>query len=150
MAIRSHGDYHLGQVMRTDTGWFVLDFEGEPGSSSEERLDRSSPLRDAAGMIRSFHYVAQVALRERAEAIDERIVSLSAAWERRSRYAFLEGYLGVEGIGALLPPGELDQDVVFTAFELDKAIYEVGYEQAHRPDWVGIPLAAVARIVGSV
>lgn len=150
IAIRSHGDYHLAQVMRTDTGWFVLDFEGEPGSSLESRQELSSPLRDAAGMIRSFHYVAQVALRERAESIDERIVSLSTAWERRNRFAFIEGYLGVDGIGALLPPGELDQDVVFTAFELDKAIYEVGYEQAHRPDWVGIPLAAVARIVGNV
>lgn len=150
MAIRSHGDFHLGQVLRTDTGWYVLDFEGEPGASLEGSLDLTSPLRDAAGMIRSFHYAAQVALRERAEAIDERIVSLSSAWERRSKFAFLEGYFGVEGIAALLPPGELDRDVVLTAFELDKAIYEVGYEQAHRPDWVGIPLAAVARIVGSV
>lgn len=150
LAIRSHGDYHLGQVMRTDSGWFVLDFEGEPGSPLEDRRKFSSPLRDVAGMIRSFHYAAQVALRERAESIDERVVSLSAAWERRSKYAFLEGYLGVDGIGALLPPGELDRDVVLTAFELDKAIYEVGYEQAHRPDWTGIPLAAVARIVGSV
>lgn len=149
-AIRSHGDYHLGQVMRTDAGWFVLDFEGEPGSSLEDRRRFSSPLRDVAGMIRSFHYVAQVALRERAESIDERIVSLSSAWERRSRYAFLEGYFAVDEVGSMLPPGELDQDVVLTAFELDKAIYEVGYEQTHRPDWVGIPLAAVARIVGSV
>ncbi len=150
ISIRSHGDYHLAQVIRTDGGWFVVDFEGEPGSSYESRLEPSSPLRDVAGMTRSFHYAAQVALRERAEAIDERIVSLSSAWERRNRFAFMEGYLSVDRISSLLPPGTLDQDVIITAFELDKAIYEVGYEQHHRPDWVGIPLAAVARIVGNV
>jgi maltokinase len=145
-AIRVHGDLHLGQVMRTDAGWFVLDFEGEPDRPVAERRRPSSPLRDVAGMLRSFHYAAEVALRDRGEEITDELAGLARAWEERNTFAFSEGYRAVTGIDALLPTDE-GCDVVQSAFELDKAVYEVAYEQAHRPDWVAIPRAAVDRLL---
>lgn len=146
-AVRVHGDYHLGQVMRTDAGWFVLDFEGEPARPVEERRRPSSPLKDVAGMLRSFQYAAAVALSERDRADQERLSPLAGAWEERNRKAFLRGYLGTDGIEALLPPEGADRDAVLAAFELDKAVYEVLYERAHRPDWVEIPLSDVRRLL---
>jgi len=145
-AIRVHGDYHLGQVLRTDTGWFVLDFEGEPARPPEERQLFSSPLQDVAGMMRSFQYSAAVALAERDEADHDELVPLAAAWEKRNRRSFLEGYLHADGIDALLPDVD-DRPTVLTAFELDKAIYEVLYERSYRPDWVDIPRAAIAGLL---
>lgn len=146
-AIRVHGDYHLGQVMRTDAGWFVLDFEGEPARPLEERRRPSSPFKDVAGMLRSFQYAAAVALSERDEGEQERLLPVAEAWENRNRLAFLRGYLGTEGIDALLPDPGADRSAVLAAFEFDKAVYEVLYERAHRPDWVGIPLRAVRRLL---
>lgn len=144
-AIRVHGDYHLGQVMRTDAGWYVLDFEGEPARPLEERLVPTSPLKDVTGMLRSLHYATRVALRERdAEGLEARAL----AWERRNREAFLTGYHDEPGVADLLPPGRAEA-VVADAFELDKALYELGYERAYRPDWVDIPLAAVTRLLGA-
>ncbi|MCU1483858.1 MAG: aminoglycoside phosphotransferase [Actinomycetia bacterium] len=145
-AIRVHGDLHLGQVMRTDTGWYVLDFEGEPARPLEERRRPSSALRDVAGMLRSFHYAPAVGRRDHGEVTEE-LEALGAAWERHNRDRFLEGYLGVDGIDAVLPPTERARALVLAAFELDKAVYEVAYEASHRPDWVGIPLSAVQRIL---
>jgi maltokinase len=142
-AIRVHGDYHLGQVLRTDAGWYVLDFEGEPARSLEERRRPTSPLKDVAGMLRSFHYAASVARTERDEyALEE----LAAAWEDRNRKAFLRGYLKAAGPGAILPPDEDSAGVVLAAFELEKAAYELAYERAYRPDWEPIPLAALRRL----
>ena len=145
-AIRIHGDYHLGQVMRTDAGWFVLDFEGEPARPLAERQMYSSPLQDVAGMLRSFQYAAAVALSERDEFDHGQLSPLAEAWGDRNRQAFLDGYLGVDGIGDLLP-GDADRDTVLAAFELDKAVYEVLYERAYRPDWVDIPRHAVQRLL---
>jgi len=145
-AIRIHGDLHLGQVMRTDLGWFVLDFEGEPDRPVEERRRPSSPLRDVAGMLRSFHYATEVALRDRGEEVTEELAGLARAWEDRNGFAFSEGYRAVSGIDDLLPSEE-GCDLVQSAFELDKAVYEVAYEQAHRPDWVDIPRTAVDRLL---
>ncbi|HEX4901599.1 MAG TPA: hypothetical protein VFV42_02250 [Acidimicrobiales bacterium] len=143
-ALRIHGDLHLGQVLRADAGWYVIDFEGEPARPLAERLAPSSPLRDVAGMLRSFHYAAQVAHHERGEDPDS--AELVADWEERSRTRFLEGYLGTEGIDAVLP-GESGTELLLQAFELDKAVYEVGYETAYRPTWVGIPLGAIRRLL---
>ena len=140
-AIRVHGDYHLGQVLRTDAGWFVLDFEGEPERSPAERRLRWSPLRDVAGMLRSLHYASAVALWER----DEECAGLATAWEERNRMKFLQGYLDVAQEGGLLPD-EASTESVLAAFELEKAVYELGYEQGHRPDWVSIPLRALQRL----
>ncbi|HEV2808926.1 MAG TPA: phosphotransferase [Acidimicrobiales bacterium] len=146
-AVRVHGDYHLGQVMRTDAGWYVLDFEGEPDRPLEERRRPTSPLRDVAGLVRSFHYAPQVALGEWGTEVDDELLALGEAWEHRNRVAFLAGYLGTEGVGEILPGDDADRRLVQAAFELDKAVYEVGYEQSHRPDWVHIPLRAVQRIL---
>jgi len=144
-AIRVHGDYHLGQVLRTDSGWNVLDFEGEPARPLAERAAPSSPLKDVAGMLRSFHYAAQVALSERGAG--DGVNTLRAErWEGRQRDAFLQGYYAVDEVRGLLPA---DDRAVLTAFELDKAVYEVLYERAHRPDWVDIPRSAIARLLAT-
>ncbi len=145
-AMRVHGDFHLGQVLRTDTGWFVLDFEGEPARPLDERRERSSPLKDVAGLLRSFHYATAVALREREEFELEALTAKALLWEQRNREEFLEGYLPTPGLEELLPPSPVDIDRALQAWELDKAVYEVAYERDHRPDWVGIPEAAIARL----
>lgn len=146
-SIRVHGDYHLGQVMRTDAGWFVLDFEGEPARPLDERQAPSSPMKDVGGMLRSFHYAAHAVLAERDELERDDLGPLADAWEARNRDAFLEGYFGVPEVEALLPRDEGDLSTVLTAFELDKAVYEVLYERAYRPEWVAIPEQAIRRLV---
>ena len=141
-AIRVHGDYHLGQVIRTDHGWYVLDFEGEPARPLWERRQPWSPFKDVAGMLRSFHYASMVALAER----DERVLASAEAWEARNRQAFLEGYLPTAEEGNVLPRDPRAWSALVAAFELDKALYELAYERAHRPDWVAIPLHALRRL----
>ncbi len=142
LAIRVHGDYHLGQVLRTNEGWKIIDFEGEPAGEVEARRRRSSPLRDVAGMLRSFDYAAAAALAERMRPRAPLWPHLSAvgeAWAVANRDAFWAAYLErVDGTGLL--PGGGGALVVRRAFEVSKAVYEVGYELGHRPDWVGIPL----------
>jgi maltokinase len=141
-AIRIHGDYHLGQVLRLDAGWYVLDFEGEPTRPVDERRQGSSPLRDVAGMLRSFAYAAAAA-RPGGAPVD----AGGADWERRNRDAFLGAYLGrLEGSG-LLPTRPDAVRTLLDLFELDKAVYEVGYEQGNRPDWVHIPVAGVHAVL---
>jgi maltokinase len=150
-AIRVHGDYHLGQVMRTDTGWYVLDFEGEPARPKEERLVPTSPLKDVTGMLRSFQYAAHYVLLERGGHEQERVERLAEAWEARNREAFLDGYMCCPGVDALLPEGADNRAAVSLAFELDKALYELAYEEAYRPDWASIPATAIQRLLsGSV
>jgi maltokinase len=150
-AIRVHGDYHLGKVMRTDSGWYVLDFEGEPARGLEQRLSFTSPFKDVTGMLRSFQYAAHFALLEREEHEREELEHYGDEWERHNREAYLDGYFGTPRIGELLPQGSDIRQTVSLAFELQKALYELDYERAYRPDWVAIPAAAVQRILaGSV
>ena len=146
-SIRVHGDYHLGQTMRIDSGWYILDFEGEPAAPLEERRAPSSPLRDVAGMLRSFHYAAHVALIERgAEAADDDdLRALGTRWEEHVAASFMAGYAQVDEVTKLLPESDDATSIVLDAFIVAKAVYEVGYELAHRPDWVRIPLEAIAR-----
>lgn len=144
-AIRIHGDLHLGQMMRTDTGWIVLDFEGEPEVPLDERRRTSSPLRDVGGMFRSFHYATQSALVERGVEVDAQLAMFGRAWEERAASAFLDGYDAVNDVATLLPRSAASRRSVLDAFVLAKAVYEVGYEAVHRPEWIGIPLAAVRR-----
>lgn len=146
-SIRVHGDYHLAQVLRTDAGWFVLDFEGEPARPVEDRRRPSSPLKDVAGMLRSFDYAAQVALRDQDEHRRADLASRATAWEKRNRGAFLEGYIEEAASSGLLPGDDLSLSTVLAAFELDKAVYELLYERAHRPDWAEIPRRAMNRLV---
>ena len=143
---RVHGDYHLGQVMRTDRGWYVLDFEGEPDKPVAERIAPASPLKDVSGMLRSFHYASRFALIERALAEWGQVESSARAWEAHNRQAFLDGYHGHPEISALLPD-PANAPAVMTGYELDKALYELEYELAHRPEWVSIPLDALENLV---
>ena len=144
-AIRVHGDFHLGQVLRTDAGWYVLDFEGEPARPVEERMAPASPLKDVTGMLRSFQYAGAVALTERAEGTNiDRLAAQTESWEARNRSAYMSGYFGVDGISLLLP---LDARPLLRALELEKAAYELGYERAYRPHWAEIPRAAIDRLL---
>ncbi len=145
--VRIHGDLHLGQTMRTDNGWYLLDFEGEPGRPVEERRRPSAALRDVAGMVRSFHYASRVTLAERGEEADDELAELGERWEARAADAFRAGYPATSGIEELLPAHDADRQAVLDSFLLDKAVYEVGYEMANRPDWVPIPVDAVHRVL---
>jgi maltokinase len=141
-----HGDLHLAQVIQVDAGWLVLDFEGEPARRRDDRFTTSSPLRDVAGMLRSFHYAAATGLVEWDQGDAELLVLLDA-WEERNRDAFLGAYYAGEGIDALLPVDPAGRAALLAAFELDKAVYELGYELGHRPDMVSIPLEGIHRLV---
>ena len=137
--IRTHGDLHLGQTMLAESGWVILDFEGEPARSLPERRRKRSPLRDVAGMLRSFAYVVSAAAQQRDVAVPK-------GWEERARAAFLEGYH--EAVDpSLLPTGEAAGHRLLQIFELEKAVYELGYELNNRPDWVGIPVAGIVRLL---
>lgn len=144
-AIRIHGDLHLGQSLRADAGWYLIDFEGEPARPLAERVLPSSPLRDVAGMLRSFHYAAEVGRWEGSHD-DDRAHAEAGEWESRARGAFLEGYFGTEGIDALLPKEDV-REALLQGFELDKATYEVAYEVSYRPTWAPIPLGAIERLL---
>jgi len=144
--IRIHGDLHLAQVIQVDTGWLVLDFEGEPARRRDDRFTRSSPLRDVAGMLRSLHYAAATGLAEWDQG-DTELIDLLAAWEARNRDAFVAAYEAHEGIEDLLPADPSGRATLLSAFELDKAVYELGYELGHRPELVAIPLAGIDRLV---
>jgi maltokinase len=146
-AIRVHGDYHLGQVMRTDAGWFVLDFEGEPARDLPERVGFTSPLKDVTGMLRSFQYAAHYALLEREPHEQADLAPVAEGWEQYNRVAFVDGYLATPGIAALLPERPEERHAVTQAFELQKALYELGYERAYRPEWITIPTVAIHRML---
>jgi maltokinase len=140
-AQRVHGDYHLGQVMRTQTGWVVLDFEGEPASPLAQRRARSTPLRDVAGMLRSFDYAARHQLLTHPVAGPSSGLAAKASdWVRRNSDAFCAGYAAAGG----LDPAE--NYVLLRAMLLDKAVYEVIYEARNRPTWVPIPLESIAEL----
>jgi maltose alpha-D-glucosyltransferase/alpha-amylase len=141
--MRVHGDYHLGQTLQTKDGdWFVLDFEGEPRRPLAERRTKTSPLKDVAGMLRSFSYARGTVERE-AEADAAELVT----WERGARTAFLAGYLDEARAhhASFVPIADEEFRFALNAWELDKAIYEIDYELNNRPDWLWLPLSAAVK-----
>ena len=136
MMQRIHGDYHLGQVMLSRHGWVALDFEGEPAAPLAERRAPAPPLRDVAGMLRSFDYAARHQLVGHPER--QNLAATATAWVARCEQEFCAGYAA--GGGA--DPN--DQAALLRALTLEKAVYEVIYEYRHRPDWLSIPLDYVA------
>jgi maltokinase len=139
--IRTHGDFHLGQVLWTGDDWAVLDFEGEPARPLAERRNKRSPLRDVAGMLRSFAYAASASQFESGTAPPD-------GWEDRAREEFLGGYWGTID-PTVVPPGQDGRTKLLTVFELEKAVYELRYELNNRPDWVRIPVAGIVRLLES-
>jgi maltokinase len=133
---RIHGDYHLGQVLRTEDGWVALDFEGEPLVPLAERTASYSPLRDVAGMLRSFDYAARHQLMSHPDA--QQLRAPAAGWVEECQQAFCAGYARA---GGLDPEGN---SVLLRALTLEKAVYEVLYEASHRPTWLSIPLDYIA------
>jgi trehalose synthase-fused probable maltokinase len=132
--IRHHGDLHLGQVLWAEGDWLVIDFEGEPARPLPERRAKRSPLRDVAGMLRSFTYAASVAGVPHTDV------------EERSRAEFLEGYYEAMQGSSLLPPRDASEQLL-QIFELEKAVYELRYELTHRPEWVSVPVAGIVRLL---
>jgi maltose alpha-D-glucosyltransferase/alpha-amylase len=152
--IRIHGDYHLGQVLWTGRDFVVIDFEGEPVRPLSERRLRRSPLRDVAGMLRSFHYAMVAGLaraRERASGSATEAEALGRwahFWYRWVSVAFLRGYFERVGEARFLPRDAGERQLLLEIFLLEKAVYELRYELANRPDWARIPIEGILELLG--
>ncbi|EKE43359.1 Putative trehalose synthase [Oceaniovalibus guishaninsula JLT2003] len=146
---RIHGDYHLGQVLVAQNDIVIIDFEGEPSRSLEERTAKSSPLRDVAGMLRSFDYALWTALRKRLEAgaDPDRAIAMVDGWREATQGAFLDAYRAAMKGSALWPDDDRFATALLDLFLLQKAAYEVDYELSMRPAWVEIPLAGLEAIL---
>jgi len=150
---RVHGDYHLGQVLRSGADFVIIDFEGEPAVALSTRRIKRCPLRDAAGMVRSFHYAVHHGLRhlvERGAVRPEERAALepwAEDWYQWVAAAFLRGYLEATAGTRFLPRAEKELDGLLTVYLLEKAVYELGYELNNRPEWVGLPLAGIQSLL---
>lgn len=150
MKIRIHGDYHLGQVLYTGNDFVIIDFEGEPAMTLGERRLKRSPLRDVAGMIRSFHYAAHTALLRHASVRPEDIPVLEPwlnLWYRYIAGAFLRSYLDTAGNAPFIPKDREELRIMLRAYLLERAVYEVGHELNNRPEWIIIPLRGIKYLI---
>jgi maltose alpha-D-glucosyltransferase / alpha-amylase len=146
---RLHGDYHLGQVLVRENDFVIIDFEGEPERPLAERRDKHSPLRDVAGMLRSFDYAQWSALRQAAKIGDEyaRLLPLAAAWQAEARRTFLAAYAAAAGANGIYASFE-DVGGLLRLFQIEKALYELRYEINNRPDWMHVPLQGIRALIG--
>jgi len=145
---RHHGDYHLGQVLVRENDFVIIDFEGEPDRSFAERRLKHSPLRDVAGMLRSFDYAQWTALRNSAKVAEEyaRLLPLAAAWQVEARRTFLAAYAAAAGED---DRGPLEDGAgMLRLFEIEKALYELRYEINNRPDWMHVPMQGIRALIG--
>jgi maltose alpha-D-glucosyltransferase/alpha-amylase len=152
MRTRNHGDYHLGQVLHTGNDFVIVDFEGEPSRHLGERRIKRSPLRDVAGMIRSFHYAAYVSLkgREPTPLRPEDLPVLekwARCWYLWVASSFLKSYLEFMSGSPILPKNREGQRILLDSYLLDKAVYEINYELNNRPDWAGLPLQGILQVL---
>jgi maltose alpha-D-glucosyltransferase/alpha-amylase len=154
---RYHGDYHLGQVLKTGDDFIILDFEGEPARTLEERRAKHCPLKDVAGMLRSFSYAAYAVLFEVWEQQEwspqqkAELESWALLWEQQARDAFMEGYCDAASRHTgprYMPQGPDAFNRVVTVFQVEKAFYELNYEFNNRPTWVPIPANGLLRLLG--
>jgi maltose alpha-D-glucosyltransferase/alpha-amylase len=145
MLIRSHGDYHLGQVLYTGKDFVIIDFEGEPARSVTERRLKRSPLRDVAGMLRSFNYAAHSQLKSNHVRSEDaaQIRPWARFWNLWTSAVFLRGYREATADAPFMPKSQEELNLMLEIFMIDKAIYELSYELNNRPDWVDIPITGV-------
>ena len=153
LRIRIHGDYHLGQVLDTGDGFIITDFEGEPARPLRERQHKHAPLKDVAGMLRSFHYAEYTGL---FNQVNQGVSSPSEAhtafepwaqlWYVWVSVEFLQAYLSYAGAGSVLPPTRDDRQALLEAYLLEKTVYELRYELNNRPAWVRIPLQGMRHL----
>ncbi len=153
MKTRYHGDYHLGQVLFTGNDFVIIDFEGEPARPLTERRLKRSPLRDVAGMIRSFHYATYHVLMKQSSVRSEDIALLEPwtdVWHCTVSGIFLNAYLHAAGDAPFIPQDRAELETMLRVFLLEKAVYELGYEINNRPDWVMIPLRGIRQILDGI
>ncbi|UJH92921.1 putative maltokinase [Antarcticibacterium sp. 1MA-6-2] len=151
MKIRTHGDYHLGQVLWTGKDFIIIDFEGEPARAFSERRLKRSPLRDVAGMVRSFHYAAYSSIMEpefEQQRKDGDLEAWAEAWYYHITRLYLQGYNESVGESDFIPQDQEDFKILMETFLLEKAVYELNYELNNRPNWVLIPLRGIKTIIG--
>ena len=153
MRIRVHGDYHLGQVLFTGKDFVIIDFEGEPAHTLSARRIKRSPLRDVAGMLRSFHYAANAPLIGKTGGSvfrPEDVLRLepwARCWHLWVSAAFLKAYLGSAAQASFLPRSREELSSLLSGYLLEKSIYELGYELNNRPDWVKLPLRGILALL---
>lgn len=153
LRIRIHGDYHLGQVLATEHDFVMIDFEGEPESSISERKIKHSPLKDVAGMIRSYHYAVSAKLFNSSETDGlhpDHLQRVSDRWFYLIRDTFLHAYLDVFGAPHPLFKNNTEINFLLLIYLLEKAVYELGYEISYRPSWVKIPLKGIIDVVREI
>jgi maltose alpha-D-glucosyltransferase/alpha-amylase len=153
LRVRCHGDYHLGQVLSTGRDFVILDFEGEPERSLTERRLKRSPLRDAAGMLRSYHYAAYTALFEQhARGLglpnaEDTLEPWARFWYTWVTATFLRAYLAAASSAKILPASDAEVEMLLGFYMLEKALYELRYELNNRPDWAIVPLRGILQII---
>ncbi|MEX2170577.1 MAG: maltose alpha-D-glucosyltransferase [Pirellulales bacterium] len=151
--IRCHGDYHLGQVLFTGKDFAIIDFEGAPDRAVSERRIKTSPLRDVAGLLRSFHYAAHTALRAQAPLLASQPASEGPKWAEFwyawTSHTFLQTYLCEAEAGGFLPTDRHQMHTLLTAYLVEKALYELRSELNERPDWVAVPLEGILQLIAT-